>query len=870
MSRPQLSSTRRPSSAIFLGKGSTPPDLPSPPVPDIGSPASSSEDLPLDLQRTHLPSPPHTNSTGSTGASSKGSVRIADMNTRRHSRSRNEEDDYSSNSVERDEDETARPSDDKRRSTGQRDQGSVQRVLDKIASIASSNRLTSPSPNPARASLQANVTPFPSSNAAHRVSFTRSRNEVDFSGSETEREGVSEGRSSTPPATNSAPATGSYTRTRLVSAPSPHASPKRPAMRTSTSQMQITLSPRTRRQSASHQSYDGEFAVSPNRTTGSATKRRQPLPREFTASASTSVRRSLDGRAYQPPPQTPSPGQERSPERDAFTFSGRGSPSPTGSPATFGMTDRVSPRLQRPSRAATLRESNSNGVHTTSPLSPNRRVARWSSDLSNRIDEDTTQINATRHRAQASEDMFINRGGSRAPNVRPGSSMANGDYDDLPRSRSRASVTPSPAPGRNSTFNSPRHPQPQTEHARLMLDALAMFESQLSRLSASVPSSSTTPTGGNTGAHVGDLLKSASNLAQSASTLNNLMRGGTAQALENQIEAEVGDAPSTVDAGEVWRGVGSDYREALRASDDLVRALTGVLLGVGRVVRNVRPGTGGSEDGGSMRSSSRLSTVRLRDDMFDERELRAERRRTEDYSRSSHYQHQEVLALRSGSRLELRRRDEQPRVSPSPSPHTRAATIPLESRDAGSGSRRSGDSFHSSPHSRPLPQLAIPPPLSTIPSESILRRKSSHISASASPQTPGPERERERDAPSLSHSRSANRLDRASIGSVATVRATPATPAGAVVTPITVSSPVELRPAAGGGDRRNGGVNTAARAGRGATVALNGIVERDSRKRTISGTEKTLPAIPNPEPRNVGNPSGRQRHERRRTATETF
>jgi len=69
-------------------------------------------------------------------------------------------------------------------------------------------------------------------------------------------------------------------------------------MRGSTSSNQLNLSPRSvRRQSSSFDDEDEQqFAASLNRTTGPASKRRQPLPREFTASASTSVRRSLDGR----------------------------------------------------------------------------------------------------------------------------------------------------------------------------------------------------------------------------------------------------------------------------------------------------------------------------------------------------------------------------------------------------------------------------------------------------------------------------------------------------------------------------------------------------------------------------------------------
>jgi hypothetical protein len=52
------------------------------------------------------------------------------------------------------------------------------------------------------------------------------------------------------------------------------------------------------------------------------------------------------------------------------------------------------------------------------------------------------------------------------------------------------------------------------------------------------------------------------------------LRAGTNRALEEQIDAEVGDGGGELSA-EVWRRVGGEYRESLRASDELVRTVTG-------------------------------------------------------------------------------------------------------------------------------------------------------------------------------------------------------------------------------------------------------------------------------------------------------
>ena len=116
------------------------------------------------------------------------------------------------------------------------------------------------------------------------------------------------------------------------------------------------------------------------------------------------------------------------------------------------------------------------------------------------------------------------------------------------------------------------------EHGKLMMDSLSIFESHLSRLP---------PNGHTTTNTIPQLFKAAQTIVQSTEKLNVLLRNGTNRALEEQISAEVSGELGEGDSelSEYWRTVGSDFRECLRASDDLVRNMTGFLLGVGKVLR---------------------------------------------------------------------------------------------------------------------------------------------------------------------------------------------------------------------------------------------------------------------------------------------
>ncbi|KAG6840789.1 hypothetical protein C0991_004329 [Blastosporella zonata] len=131
----------------------------------------------------------------------------------------------------------------------------------------------------------------------------------------------------------------------------------------------------------------------------------------------------------------------------------------------------------------------------------------------------------------------------------------------------------------NGNTNTPGGAAAQ-EHTRLLAESLASFEANLSRASAH-------------GAGA-DVLRGAQSVVGAASRLNEMLRFGAARALEEQVRAEVDGVEAGV--GDVWGRVGAEYREGLRASDELVRGLTGLFLGVGKAVREL-VGEGGGVGG---------------------------------------------------------------------------------------------------------------------------------------------------------------------------------------------------------------------------------------------------------------------------------
>jgi len=189
------------------------------------------------------------------------------------------------------------------------------------------------------------------------------------------------------------------------------------------------------------------------------------------------------------------------------------------------------------------------------------------------------------------------------PGDRAGSSLArydslNGTVRERERYSSpygvRRSITvpgvaaSSNAGGTGNTSTPATNHQSISEHTRLMMEGLNMFETNLGRI-PQLNSSQTSSTSHNTAA---ELVRSAHAIVQTAERLNDMMKAGTNEALEEQVQAEVGDSPAGAELSDTWRRVGSDYRDGLRASDELVRSVTHFMLGVGRLVRDL---VGGAE-----------------------------------------------------------------------------------------------------------------------------------------------------------------------------------------------------------------------------------------------------------------------------------
>ena len=376
--------------------------------------------------------------------------------------------------------------------------------------------------------------------------------------------------------------------------------------------------------------------------------------------------------------------------------------------------------------------------------------------------------------------------------------------------------------------------QAQSEHARLMMDSLTMFESHLGRIpNLNVGSSA-------------ELVRSAQGIVYAAERLNGLLRLGTNKALEEQIDAEVADGGG--DLVEVWRKVGGEYREGLRVSDELVRGVTGFLLGVGRVVRDAG---GGQGEGGHGRSVSldedgvgagRLGRSSLSPDVGASGRRSAESRRSWEHVRERERDEalrrlsgrpESVLAVRPPSVLNRDSdrdvRHETPPFAPrNATANANAATsssirrlfTPREQREMNSGGIGGGplvaadsqETLHGyepsptpasrqQPHqnqnqifnhamppapapapdrNRTLPPLAIPRPLPTLPSESLLRRNKTTTDKTSTNHVP-----RDRDRRKIP------------TASISTVRANPMFPAittpnaTTALTPHTVSNSPE-------------------------------------------------------------------------------
>ena len=167
--------------------------------------------------------------------------------------------------------------------------------------------------------------------------------------------------------------------------------------------------------------------------------------------------------------------------------------------------------------------------------------------------------------------------------------------------------TPSPfsirraqTPGGGSSSN-------QTEHVKLMLESLSMLETQLNKVPLGKFVGSI-GSGVGTGASQTELAKSAQSMVYAAERLSGLLKKGNGRAIEEQVEAEVQGSSNRPDAQEIshiWSRVAAEYRESSRVADELVRGMTGFLLGIGRVMRDIGASSLGDYAGGGSPSAHR-------------------------------------------------------------------------------------------------------------------------------------------------------------------------------------------------------------------------------------------------------------------------
>ncbi|KAI0064103.1 hypothetical protein BV25DRAFT_340956 [Artomyces pyxidatus] len=233
---------------------------------------------------------------------------------------------------------------------------------------------------------------------------------------------------------------------------------------------------------------------------------------------------------------------------------------------------------------------------------------------SSRLYDPRTPANATSH-------YRTERGVNSGPSIRPATSMAEyHTHDDMPPPRtapsglrsykstyavdrdregigssSRQQLYPMlQAPSlQERTYGSPRvrprelgsngkgkglsaTDEQAVEHLHLMDESLTMFETLLSRL----PSMGETTT-----STVPELFRNAQSVVRFSEQVNGMLRSGTNRALERLIDSEVADEAEVIDMVALWKDVGSDFRDCLRVSDELVRTMTGFLLGAGKVLR---------------------------------------------------------------------------------------------------------------------------------------------------------------------------------------------------------------------------------------------------------------------------------------------
>ncbi|KAI8994169.1 hypothetical protein BD414DRAFT_411088 [Trametes punicea] len=416
------------------------------------------------------------------------------------------------------------------------------------------------------------------------------------------------------------------------------------------------------------------------------------------------------------------------------------------------------------------------------------------------------------------------------------------------------------------------------EHRRLMFESLSVFESHLSRLP---------PMGQTTTSTIPEVFQSAQHLVHALDKLNGMLKDGTNKALEAQIDAELADNKDDVDLAELWREVGSDHRDNLRVSDEVVRNLTGFLLGVGKILREATSGVQQhhravslDEDPGR-RATPEIQASGGRDS--DGRRSRESRRSWEPGGGTSRLLTRLSSLERNGTRSRPASSMNMVRSSATSSSEGRSssdvandgtpATLRQSAPIAGSSSvaRRlyaprdrgevsgplvtslSSEDFSgeyepsptpisrqahvSLPERRALPPLAVPPSLPTLPSESLLKRSNTSATEHSSRR-------------------------KISTSSIVTVRAEPssfvpiikpANPTTAVTThtvsvsPDTDRTPFPILRTESGSSSRTNGVTFSRPPTMSVSSALSGLQqqhERGARRRTVSNSSTTADPTP--------------------------
>ena len=313
---------------------------------------------------------------------------------------------------------------------------------------------------------------------------------------------------------------------------------------------------------------------------------------------------------------------------------------------------------------------------------------------------------------------------------------------------------------------------PHAEHRRLMMESLSMFESQLSRLP---------PMGQTTTTTVPEVFQTSQHLVHMMDKLNIMLKTSTNKALEAQIDHEVSDfAGMTV--AEVIATIGMEHRDNLRLSDEVVRTMTAFLLSVGKLLRDSTAAREQQhlravslDEEVTRRATPEMTTLSIDRRSSDGRRSR-ETRRSWDSREHQTVQRMTSLERSSNSRMgssgmsrttsssdhsmdavegtpqTVRNVSGSSATSASRRPFTPRENHRLSSQSVSLSQAQlaaldpDSPGYEPSPtpasrqgtlreHSRALPSLSIPPSLSTLPSESLLRRSTNSATSASTNST---------------------------------------------------------------------------------------------------------------------------------------